>query len=144
MIGFIPCILVGALCYTPLGAFFLEHVMGVNGRLLDASLQVLKVFILMALLFPFVDFFNGLLMVHKQTKVTIISQSANLIITLIVLIIGIKLAAQWNGMIGALGQSVGLLAELVVVSSIVNAKERSKGKSTIFRMKGLGREGGNR
>jgi progressive ankylosis protein len=141
IIGFIPFILVGVFCYTPLGAFFLEHVMGVNGRLLDASLQVLKVFMLMALIFPFVDFFNGLLMVHKQTKVTIISQSANLIITLFVLIIGIKYAAQWNGIIGALGQSIGLLAELIVVSSIVNALERSKDKSPFFKIKGFSKAG---
>jgi progressive ankylosis protein len=132
---------VGVSCYTPLGAFFLERVMGVNGRLLDASLRVLKVFMLMALIFPFVDFFNGLLMVHKQTKVTIISQSANLIITVIVLIIGIKYAAQWNGIIGALGQSIGLLAELIVVSSIVNALERSKDKSPFFKIKGFSKAG---
>lgn len=144
VIGFIPCILVGIFSYTPIGAFFLEHVMGVNGRLLDASLQVLKVFILMALFFPFVDFFNGLLMVHKQTKVTIISQSSNLIITLIVLIIVSKYAAQWNGMIGALGQSIGLLTELIVVSSIVNSIERSKGNAPIFRLKGLSRVGRSR
>jgi hypothetical protein len=144
MIGFIPCILIGVFAFTPIGAFFLEHVMGVNGRLLDSSLKVLKIFILMALFFPFVDFFNGLLMVQKQTKITIISQSSNLIITLVVLFIGSKYASQWNGMIGALAQSIGLLAELIVVSSIVNAIERSKGNSPIFRMKGLRRNGRNR
>ncbi|MCL6572981.1 MAG: multi antimicrobial extrusion protein MatE [Bacillus sp. (in: Bacteria)] len=144
VIGFIPCILVGIFSFTPIGAFFLEHVMGVNGRLLDASLQVLKVFILMALFFPFVDFFNGLLMVQKQTKVTIISQSTNLIITLIVLIIASKYVAEWNGMIGAIGQSIGLLAELIVVSSIVNAIERTKGNAPIFRIKGLSRKGRSR
>jgi progressive ankylosis protein len=142
LIGVIPFIFVGIFSYTAVGPFFLEQVMGVSGRLLDASLQVLKVFMLMALLFPFIDFFNGLLMVHKQTKVTIFSQSANLVITLVVLFIGVTFAAQWNGIIGALAQSIGMLAELIVLTSIVNALERrSKRKSTLFQMKGLGKEG---
>ncbi|MDR7078182.1 O-antigen/teichoic acid export membrane protein [Neobacillus niacini] len=144
LVGFIPCLLVGVFCYTPFGAFFLEYVIGVNGRLLDASLQVLKVFVLMALLFPFIDYFNGLLMVYKQTKVTIYSQSAHLIITILVLVIGINFAAQWNGIIGALGNSFGFLAELIVLISFVHAIERKKGKPKILLLKSLSRQGRNR
>jgi len=68
-------------------------------------------------------------MVYKQTKVTIVSQATNLIVTFISLTIGIKLVAEWNGMIGALAQSIGLLAELIVVSLIVNSlgqRDRSR------------------
>lgn len=137
VIGFVPCILVGVLSYTPLGGLFLEHVIGVNGRLLDASLQVLKVTMLMALVFPFVDFYNGLLMVYKRTKVTIISQSANFVVTLIALIIGVNFAAQWNGSIGAIGLSFGFLAELIVVGSFVHAIERKEGKATMIGIKGF-------
>lgn len=137
VIGFIPFILVAILSYTPLGGLFLEHVIGVEGRLLDASVQVLKVTMLMALVFPFVDFFNGLLMYYKQTKITIFSQSANFIVTLIVLIIGVHFAAQWNGVIGAMGISIGLLAELIVVSNFVHAIERKEGKATMFPFKRL-------
>ena len=93
--------------------------MGVKGQLLDESLQTLQIFMIMALVFPFVDFFNGFLMLQRQTKVTIVSQSTNLIITVIVLFLGVKFNAGWNGSIGALAQSVGLLAELIVVASIV-------------------------
>ncbi|SDN34016.1 multi antimicrobial extrusion protein MatE [Bacillus sp. OK048] len=135
--GFLPCILVAILSYTPLGGFFLEYVMGVNGRLLDASLHVLKATLLMALVFPFVDYFNGLLMVFKRTKVTIISQSAKLVVTLIALIIGVNFAAQWNGVIGAIGTSLGFLAELMVVSIYVHAIERTKGQSLFVGIKAL-------
>lgn len=141
VVGFVPFILVGILSFTPLGGLFLEYVIGVNGRLLDASLQVLKVTMLMALVFPFVDYFNGLLMVYKQTKVTIFSQSANFVVTLIALIIGVNFAAQWNGSIGAIALSLGFLAELIVVSSFVQAIE---GKSHKFRIRGLLRAGKNR
>lgn len=120
IISFIPFLLVGLFCYTSMGGFVLEHLMGVSGRLLDASLQTLKVFMIMALVFPFVDFFNGLLMLQKQTKVTIVSQSANLLITFIILFIGVKFAGGWNGIIGALAQSIGLVAELIVVAIIFN------------------------
>ncbi|MFZ3591438.1 multi antimicrobial extrusion protein MatE [Bacillus sp. DJP31] len=141
VMGFIPCILIGIFCYTPIGTFFMEHVIGVDGRLLEASLRVLKVFMIMALVFPFVDFFNGLLMLHKQTKVTIISQSTNLVITMIILFLGVQFMSEWNGIIGALAQSFGMLAELIVVSSIVNAREHSEGRSSVFAIRGLSREG---
>jgi progressive ankylosis protein len=137
VMGFVPFILVGILSFTPLGGLFLEHVIGVNGRLLDASLQVLKVTMLMALVFPFVDFFNGLLMVYKRTKVTIFSQSANFVVTLISLIIGVNFASQWNGSIGAIGLSFGFLAELIVLSIFVHAIERKEGKSSRFLIRGL-------
>ncbi|WP_419887284.1 multi antimicrobial extrusion protein MatE [Neobacillus niacini] len=143
VIGFVPCILVAILAYTPLGGLFFEHVIGVNGRLLDASIQVFKVTMLMALVFPFVDYFNGLLMVYKRTKVTIFSQSANFVVTLISLVIGVNFAAQWNGVIGAIGLSLGLLAELIVVSSFVQAYERKEGIA-MFQLRGLLKAGKNR
>ncbi|MFP7298218.1 multi antimicrobial extrusion protein MatE [Neobacillus niacini] len=135
VVGFFPFIMVGILSFTPLGGIFLEHVMGVKGRLLDASLQVLQVTMLMALVFPFVDFFNGLLMVYKQTRVTIISQSANFVVTLIALIIGVNFAAEWNGAIGAIGLSLGLAAELCVLGFFVQSLEHKEGKFNGFRIK---------
>ena len=119
IVGFIPVLLIALFSYTAIGPFVMEHFMGVKGQLLDESLQTLQIFMIMALVFPFVDFFNGFLMLQRQTKVTIVSQSTNLIITVIVLFLGVKFNAGWNGSIGALAQSVGLLAELIVVASIV-------------------------
>jgi O-antigen/teichoic acid export membrane protein len=126
IVSFIPLLLIGIFCYTGIGPFVLEQLMGVNGRLLEASLQTLKIFMIMGLVFPFVDFFNGLLMLQKQTKVTIISQSANLVSTIIILFIGVKVAAEWNGAIGALGLSLGLFVELLVVASIVKQTKMKK------------------
>jgi len=120
-IGFLPFVLLAIISFTSLGEFFLEQIMGLKGSLLETSVDVLRAFLLMALVFPFIDYFNGLLMVFKQTKVTVISQSTNLLVTFICLVVGVKLAAEWNGMIGAIAQSIGLLAELVVVSWIVKS-----------------------
>lgn len=116
MCGFIPAILIGVLGYTPVGPFFMEHIMGVNERLMIASLHALRVFMLMTLLYPWLDFCNGLIMLRGQTKVTLYSLSANVAITLVTLIVCIALTPGWNGMIGALAQSLGMAGELTVVA----------------------------
>ncbi|MBE4909658.1 multi antimicrobial extrusion protein MatE [Bacillus luteolus] len=130
MISFLPFILIAGFCYSGVGEYAMEHLMGVNGRLLEASLQSLQVFMIMALVYPFIDFFNGLLLIRKQTKVTIISQSTNLILTVIFLIIGVSFASEWNGVIGALAQSLGFVAELIIVMGIIKHTDKIKSQQT--------------
>jgi Na+-driven multidrug efflux pump len=125
--GFIPAILIAVLGYTPAGPFFMEHVMGVNERLMTESLHALRVFMLLVLLFPWLDFCNGLIMLHRQTKVMLVSQSANLAVTVISLFAAIALAPGWNSVIGALAQSLGLAAELAIV--LIAIKQLSSGTS---------------
>lgn len=126
IISFFPFILIAIFCYSGIGEYAMEHLMGVTGHLLEASLQSLQVFMIMALVYPFIDFFNGLLLIRKQTKVTIVSQSTNLILTVVLLITGVAFAAKWNGMIGALAQSLGFLAELIVVMGIIKYTDKTK------------------
>ncbi|MBM7663010.1 O-antigen/teichoic acid export membrane protein [Bacillus mesophilus] len=137
MISLIPFITLSAFCFTDIGRYMMEQYMGVTGRLLDASLDTLKVFLIMAIVFPLVDFFNGVLMIQKQTKVTIISQSANLIMTTIILTLGITFASGWNGVIGALAVSIGLFIELIVVVFIVNRTAIKKNRMKINQSLGL-------
>jgi O-antigen/teichoic acid export membrane protein len=125
MIGFIPTGILGMFCFTPIGAYFIEHVLGANERLVTASIESLKVFMLMTLVFPFIDFCNGLLMVRKKTKIMVLSQSANLLLTFLVLVITSSVVPYWNGKIGALAQSVGLLTELCVLIFILVKIEKN-------------------
>ncbi|MFS0861899.1 multi antimicrobial extrusion protein MatE [Fredinandcohnia sp. 179-A 10B2 NHS] len=126
-ISFLPVVVLSIICYTSAGTFFLERMMGVSGRLFDATLEALQIFMILAIVFPFVDYLNGLLMLQRQTKVTIFSQSTNLVITFIILFIGVKVSVSWNGVIGAFAQSIGLLAELLVLTAILNySKIRGK------------------
>lgn len=74
---------------------------------------------IMTAVFPFIDFINGILLLRSQTKMMVVSQTANLAITFVVLLIASTLAPGWNGMIGALAQSLGMAGELVVLISIV-------------------------
>jgi progressive ankylosis protein len=115
LLGFIPGLLITLLGYTSLGPWFMVHVMGVNNELMKESLHTLRIFMILAFVFPWLDYFNGIIMLRGQTKVMVRSQAANVIVALLTLTIAITLTPSWNGMIGALAQSLGTLAELCVV-----------------------------
>ncbi|MDU0204150.1 multi antimicrobial extrusion protein MatE [Paenibacillus sp. MAH-36] len=115
VLSFIPGALIAILAYTPLGPWFMSHVMGVNAELMRASLHAMRIFMIMTLVFPWLDYMNGIIMLRGQTKIMVFSQSANATITVLTLFISISTVPDWNGMIGALAQSVGTLAELLVV-----------------------------
>ncbi len=127
-IGFIPTLILAGFCFSPLGAFFIEHVLGANDRLVAASLDALYVFMLMTLAFPFIDYCNGLLMVKKETKVMVYSQSTNILFTFIVLVIASAFVPHWNGRIGAIAQSVGMLSELCMLALILYSGGKRKKK----------------
>ena len=118
-IGFIPFVLLVSIAYTPLGPWVLEHMMNVNGKLLDESLLTLRAFALYTLVMPWLDYGNGLILLRGQTKVMFRSQTANAVCTILFLIILILISPGWNGMVGALSQSFGLLAELVIVWIVI-------------------------
>lgn len=124
LMGGIPALLLGLLAYSPIGSWLMQSVMGVKESLASPSLEVLKVFLLMALIFPFLDYLNGILMLTGQTKVMIWSQGANVLATLITLIFFIWLFPNLNGIIGALAQSAGIAGELGMVVFILQRNRR--------------------
>ncbi|MDD9265702.1 multi antimicrobial extrusion protein MatE [Paenibacillus sp. GCM10023248] len=126
LLSFIPGTLIAILAYTPLGPWFMYHVMGVNAELMHASLHAMRIFMIMTLVFPWLDYMNGIIMLRGQTKIMVISQSANAATTVITLFIAILTVPGWNGMIGALAQSVGLLAELLVVVYVLRRTSEIK------------------
>ncbi|MEK3724207.1 multi antimicrobial extrusion protein MatE [Paenibacillus sp. FSL H8-0034] len=130
----IPVLLLTILCYTPIGMWFMEHVMGVNERLMHASLNTLKMFMIMVLVFPWLDYGNGLIMLRGETKVMVWSQSANVLITLITLTLCIAVSPGMNGMIGAFAQSLGMVAEAIVVGLVLR-NIRKSGDRSPFHMK---------
>ncbi|TDF95842.1 multi antimicrobial extrusion protein MatE [Paenibacillus piri] len=128
ILALMPGLLIAVAAYTPVGPWFLENVMGVNERLMHASLDTLKVFTIMSLVFPWLDFGNGLVLLRGETKLMVWSQAANVTITLITLVVCIMLSPGWNGMVGALAQSLGVAAEAAVVWSVLHAIGKSSGK----------------
>jgi hypothetical protein len=119
LLGFIPALLLSLLAFTPIGGFFVGHIMGVKGRLYTETLRALKPFVLFALAMPWLDALNGIIMVRGHTRVMLGSQSANLLFTVSTMIIFVLLTPGWNGMIGAWAQSAGLTAECIFVAYAV-------------------------
>jgi hypothetical protein len=116
LVAFAPGLLTAALAFTPAGPFVLESWMGLTGRLLPASLDVLRTLALLGLLLPWVDFGNGFLMLFRRTHVFMWSQSANTIAALTTLVLFVAFLPSWNGVIGALVLAAGSAAELAVVA----------------------------
>ncbi|MDQ1914260.1 multi antimicrobial extrusion protein MatE [Paenibacillus sp. GD4] len=115
IVGLIPVCALILLGFTPAGQWALQNLVGVNGELLDATHEALRIFALFALVFPWVDFCNGIVLLRGQTSIMVWSQGSNITITVIVLLLGVWLTPGWNGVIGALAQSAGILAELSVL-----------------------------
>ncbi|MCM3783125.1 multi antimicrobial extrusion protein MatE [Neobacillus mesonae] len=123
-LGFIPFLITLGVAYTPIGPWFLENIMNVRGQLLQESLRTLQAFILFTLITPFLDYSNGLILLRGQTKTMFRSQTANAICTTVVLVILVFAAPGLNGVIGAVAQSLGLLAELTIVWLVIRRTNR--------------------
>ncbi|WP_163101947.1 multi antimicrobial extrusion protein MatE [Peribacillus alkalitolerans] len=126
LISVIPSVLLVVLCFSSAGNWFMETVMGADRVLAETTLEVLKFFLLKTIVYPIVDFLNGFLMLQRQTNRMILSQVINLIAVLITLSILIYTVPQLNGINGAIAASIGEVAGLVVVYSIVNKMSQRK------------------
>ncbi|WP_411345928.1 multi antimicrobial extrusion protein MatE [Paenibacillus sp. WLX1005] len=125
--GFIPALLLGIIAYTPLSYWVLGHIMNVSGELMTESLYTLRAFVLYALVMPWLDYANGLILLRGQTKAMFRSQMANASCTFIMLITLLFMFPSWNGMVGALAQSIGLAAELCIVTLVIRHTGRRSG-----------------
>lgn len=131
ILAFIPGCLIALMSYTSLGPWFMQNVMGVNERLMLASLDTLRVFMITTLVFPWLDFGNGMIMLRGETKVMVWSQAANVSVTLLSLVLCVWLSPGWNGMIGALAQSLGVAAEAAVVWLVLREIGRAAGNQPV-------------
>jgi Na+-driven multidrug efflux pump len=114
--GFLPAVLIGIIAFSPIGSWFMEHVMAVQGALLDESRRALQAFVLLTLVMPWLDALNGLILLKGQTRLILGSQTFNLVFTVITLLLLVWLKPGLNGTIGAWSQSVGMAAEFAFVA----------------------------
>ncbi len=126
IISIIPALLLSLVNFTPIGTWFLQQLMGISGELLFETKNVLKICLLYALVFPWLDYVNGRVMLMGQNAILIRSQIANLIIVIISLFIMVSLSPGWNGMIGALSISLGFTSELAVVLYFLRGASRNR------------------
>ncbi|SDJ77936.1 hypothetical protein [Sediminibacillus albus] len=125
-VSVLPSLLLVLLCYTPVGFWFMENVMGAKGELAAATIAVLKFFIIKTIVFPWVDFLNGILMLHRQTRKMLIAQFINLSTVIITVFLFVTYFPGWNGVSGSLAASIGELSGLILVVWIVYRMTRRK------------------
>lgn len=119
IMSIIPGAILLLLCYTPLGFWFMRVVMGANEKLSLATLVVLQFFIVRALVFPWFDFLNGILMLYRNTKRMLIAQVIKIIFVICLLMYLVRNFADWNGSLGAVASSVGDIIGIIFVGIIV-------------------------
>lgn len=119
IINFIPSGMMMVICFTSLGPWILSSVMGVSDDLLRESMSVMRIFIIFTLVFPWIDYCNGLVMLGRKTRIMIYSQGVNVIITIAVLLVMLIVVPEWNGRIGAAAQSAGMIGELIMLGCLV-------------------------
>ncbi|MCI3923860.1 multi antimicrobial extrusion protein MatE [Paenibacillus sp. TRM 82003] len=115
-VGFAPAVITALICWSPAGPFLLSEVMGLSGPLLSSTLDVLKAFVALGLILPWLDFGNGFLMLFRRTNVFLWSQTANAAAAISLLALLVAFAPHWNGVIGPLAMTAGFAGELAVVA----------------------------
>lgn len=119
IISLIPTLLLCILCYTPVGMLFMQHIMGADIELSSATINVLKFFMIKTLIFPWVDFLNGFLMLNRQTNKMLFAQFGNLIVVILTLLIAVYFWPQLDGMNGSMAAALGELTGFIIVSLII-------------------------
>lgn len=119
IISIVPTLLLCLICYTPIGMIFMEKIMGADEVLSIATIAVLKFFIIKTLVFPWVDFLNGFLMLKRQTNKMLTAQIGNIVIAIISMILLVSLFPHLDGINGSIAASIGELAGFIIVGIIV-------------------------
>ncbi|WP_128524473.1 multi antimicrobial extrusion protein MatE [Halobacillus litoralis] len=118
-LSLLPTLALVILCYTPVGMWFMGEVMGADEELAMTTIVVMKFFIIKTLVFPWVDFLNGYLMLHRKTKRMAVAQIVNLVTVIVTVSMLVTFFPSWNGVNGSIAASLGELVALVIVLSIV-------------------------
>ncbi|AOV08602.1 hypothetical protein [Sporosarcina ureilytica] len=126
IISILPTVLLCILCYTPFGLFFMQNMMGADLELSTATISVLKFFIIKTLVYPWVDFLNGFLMLSRQTNKMLFSQLGNIATVIMSLLILLQISPQLNGVNGSIAASLGELTGFIIVCIIVYRMSKSK------------------
>ncbi|WP_079910117.1 multi antimicrobial extrusion protein MatE [Paenibacillus sp. 32352] len=128
LMSLLPAGLLSMLAYTSIGPWFMEHGLGLQAGspLMNESLRALRFFMIMNLVFPWLDYCHGIVMLRGQTRIMVWSQAFNVIVTLVTLYVLVKLVPGWSGSIGALAQSLGLTGEILIVLCILRMTNRTR------------------
>jgi progressive ankylosis protein len=132
VVSILPTLLLCILCYTPVGMLYMRVIMGADEALSVATIAVLKFFIIKTLVFPWVDFLNGFLMLNRQTNKMLLAQVGNIIVVIVSLLFFVRISPHLNGINGSIAASLGELAGFIIVSVIIyRMSDRFKDKQIL-------------
>jgi len=124
-LGFIPPLLLSLMAFTPIGGWMFSHVLGVKDELLASCIHALRGFLPFVLVFPWLDTLNGIVMAHGETKLMFGSQISNAIFTAATVFLLVLLLPSWNGVLGSIAQSGGVVAELLFLYWLFRRSRRT-------------------
>lgn len=119
-----PSFMLSILCFTPVGIWFMRTILGADLVLARESLDVLKFFIVKTFVFPWVDYFSGILMLQKSTKTMLMPQIYNIVTVVLTLIPLVYFFPALNGRAGAIAASTGELIGLLAVYLVVSKRNK--------------------
>ncbi|TVY04103.1 multi antimicrobial extrusion protein MatE [Cohnella terricola] len=124
-LGFVPPLLLTLIAFTPIGGWMFSHVLGVKDELLTSCIHALRGFLPFVLVFPWLDTLNGIVMAHGETKLMFGSQISNAIFTAATVFLLVLLLPSWNGVLGSIAQSGGVVAELLFLYWLFRRSHRT-------------------
>ncbi|WP_335715825.1 multi antimicrobial extrusion protein MatE [Neobacillus drentensis] len=120
----VPSVLLAFLSFTAAGPWFMRTVLGADMTLAAESLRVLKFFIIKTMVFPWVDYFGGILMLQKSTKSLLKPQIFNMVTVVLVMIPLVFWNPALNGSAGAIAASTGELIGLIAVYFVISRRQK--------------------
>ncbi len=109
--------LLAILAFTPLGTWMLENLIGVTPALAAASKPVMMILILAPVLIASNEFYMGLLMGLRNTKILSVAKMVNMAVASISVLVLALIMPQIGAMAAAIGMIVGLGVEATVLRS---------------------------
>ncbi|WP_274361287.1 multi antimicrobial extrusion protein MatE [Paenibacillus thermotolerans] len=126
IVSVIPIALLAVISWTPLETIILSGILGLQGNLLTATAAVLKAYLLLAVVLPWLDFGNGMLMLLRKTNIFVWSQIANASFAIVTLVSLVAAVPHWNGLIGVFAVTAGFTGELSIVWTAIYKQRKQK------------------
>ncbi len=115
--GTISSLVLLAIGFSPLGRMVLVNWIGVSEALLAPTLVNLQMMSILPMLFGWLEYATGTLLLAKSTRIISLGKIANLIGTMVAVTLMVATSGWWSMVIGPLSQIAGSMVEGVVLTT---------------------------
>lgn len=106
-----------AIGFSPLGRFILINWIGVSEALLAPTLVNLQMMSALPMIIGWLEYVTGSLLLAKSTRIIGLGKVANLVGTMLAVMLAVATSGWWSMVIGPLSQIAGSLAEGAVLTT---------------------------